>query len=47
MLCKRPVVVIHVIMGIVNVVLFADICIFWFLEEGVEGLFMEKFKARM
>ena len=47
MLCKRPVVVIHVILGIMNVVLLADLYVFLFLEEGVEGLFMEKFKARM
>jgi len=32
-LCKRAIVVIHVIMGIVNVVLFADLCVFCFSRK--------------
>ena len=36
-LCKRPVVVIHVIMGIVNVVLFADLCVFCFSRKVLKA----------
>ena len=36
-LCKRAIVVIHVIMGIVNVVLFAELCIFCFSRNVLKA----------
>ena len=37
MLCKRAIVVIRVIMGIVNVVLFAELCIFCFSRNVLKA----------